>query len=157
MASILDETDKICEDFVSAYIARQMNQIHNWLQQSVDYGTYDELMKNKDDGPKFFSTNSSFNENGDHLSYTYIRLIIKEDNLVYIKPLSDFPLRVVSFFDGGFPDFVRFDHPTKVRIHLLRDTRSNWKEDVEGETWFASDFYSETIRHRCLRGEPPYY
>ena len=156
MASILDETDKICEDFVSAYIARQMNQIHNWLQQSVDYGAYDELMENKDDGPKFFST-PSFNENGDHLSYTYIRLIIKEDNLVYIKPLSDFPLRVVTFFDGGFPDFVRFDHPTKVRIHLLRDTRSNWKEDVEGETWFASDFYSETIRHRCLKGEPPYY
>lgn len=156
MASILDETDKICEDFVSAYIARQMNQIHDWLQQSVDYGTYDELMENKDDGPKFFSA-PSFNENGDHLSYTYIRLIVKEDNLVYIKPLSDFPLRVVAFFDGGFPDFVRFDHPTKVRIHLLRDTRSNWKEDVEGETWFASDFYSETIRSRCLRGELPYY
>lgn len=156
MASILDETDKICEDFVSAYIARQMNQIHDWLQQSVDYGTYDELMENKDDSPKFFST-PSFNEKGDHLSYTYIRLIVKEDNLVYIKPLSDFPLRVVSLFDGEFPDFVRFDHPTKVRIHLLRDTRSNWKEDVDGETWFASDFYSETIRHRCLRGEPPYY
>lgn len=156
MASILDETDKICEDFVSAYIARQMNQIHNWLEQSIDYGAYDELMENKEDSAKFFST-PSFNENGDHLSYTYIRLIVKEDNLVYIKPLSDFPLRVVTFFDGGFPDFVRFDHPTKVRIHLLRDTRSNWEEDVEGETWFASDFYSETIRHRCLRGENPYY
>lgn len=149
MASILDPTDEICNDFVSAYIARQMNQIHDWLQHNVDFGVYDELIENKDDSPNFFTT-PTYNEKGERFSYTYIRLIVKEDNLVYIKPLSDFPLRVIMFFDGRFPDFVRFDHPSKVRIHLLRDTRSNWKEDVEGETWFASDFYSETIRHRLL-------
>jgi hypothetical protein len=152
MASILDETDKICEDYVNKQIHQELQQTMQWLADNVEWGVFDEMEANNLIGNPDIKeyTVDQYNVHKEKFAYTYIRVISKSDHHVYIKPLSNRPLRLVGYFKGEIPEYIRFDSPTKVRIHAVKDVRADWENDVEGDTWIASCYYSEKQRNRLL-------
>lgn len=152
MASILDETDKICEDYINKQIHEELQQTMQWLADNIEWRVFEEMENNSSNHNPYFTgyTVDQYNEGKERFSYTYIRVIIKADHHAYIKPLSNHPLRLIGYFRGEIPEYIRFDYPTKVRIHAVKDTRADWENDVEGDTWIASCYYSEKQRNRLL-------
>lgn len=149
MASILDDEDKICEDYVNKQIHQELQQTMQWLADNVEWRVFEEMENNSSNhNPDIKGyTVDQYNERKEKFAYTYIRVIIKSDYHVYIKPLSNYPLRLVGYFNGEIPEYIRFDFPTKVKIHAVKDVRSDWQNDVEGSTWIASCYYSEKQRN----------
>lgn len=137
MASILDEVDNICDDFVKSHIEKEKEKVFKWLDDMVGWRCANMAHITHMDIPQeTYYSRSVPNNYGEHEMYTHVQVIVKEDNLVYIRPLSNFPIQFVGEFNGTLPDYIRFDHHRKVGLHV----RGRCK--FEGDTWVATSSYT---------------
>lgn len=147
--SLLDKPDVIIKTYEDEFIAGQLHNVKEWLSQNVTWGVYDSAYSNFDHRDPFFEIRS-FNKSYPIFRYSHIEIVIKENNFVYIRPLSPYPIRIVGYFNGTIPDYIRFDSPWGlVKLHIEKDVRPNWEEDVEGNGWIASSYYSGEFRYLC--------
>lgn len=147
MASLFDEEEIISERGERAALNAQYDLVKHWLGNNLPWEQFEHTFHGHTEHeiPMTSYLHFTHNERSEVWKYAEIELLIK-DNIIYINPLEDSPIKIVGEFIGDIPNYIKFTRP--VRLHVIKDRRLNQDNDVVGDNWIASIYYSDEIKKR---------